>query len=224
MFRLLERPVSRRCSGQLSIWESSQQPFFSCGTHHSIEPKTNDKRFLKAARNWISRYAMAVIDLPEAVAREMPIKRWGFRSMNPLNPKKLLLTKWTAVITLTSQKYFLVSKGTRAGFSRPASDAARTQGQSLKRLNGPMLVDEPRPTVFSWYSHSRTVLSCLAARMPRQVSPLHGEYIKAVGPPWWALFFEESQPSTMTVCKKTTLYKQSNPNHKSITKWRLTDF
>jgi tryptophan-rich hypothetical protein len=30
--------------------------------------------------------------------------------MNPLNPKKLLLSKWTAVIPLAKQKHFLVSR------------------------------------------------------------------------------------------------------------------
>jgi len=30
--------------------------------------------------------------------------------MNPLNPKKLLLTKWTAVRPVAKQKHFLVSK------------------------------------------------------------------------------------------------------------------
>ena len=30
--------------------------------------------------------------------------------MNPLNPKKLLLTKWTAVTTVAKQKHFLVSR------------------------------------------------------------------------------------------------------------------
>jgi tryptophan-rich hypothetical protein len=30
--------------------------------------------------------------------------------MNPLNPKKLLLTKWTAVKPLAKQKHFLVSQ------------------------------------------------------------------------------------------------------------------
>ena len=30
--------------------------------------------------------------------------------MNPLNPKKLLLTKWTAVTPVARQKHFLVSK------------------------------------------------------------------------------------------------------------------
>jgi len=30
--------------------------------------------------------------------------------MNPLNPKKLLLTKWTAVTPVSKQKHFLVSK------------------------------------------------------------------------------------------------------------------
>jgi tryptophan-rich hypothetical protein len=30
--------------------------------------------------------------------------------MNPLNPKKLLLTKWTAVSPLSKQKHFLVSR------------------------------------------------------------------------------------------------------------------
>ena len=30
--------------------------------------------------------------------------------MNPLNPKKLLLTKWTAVNPLDKQKHFLVSR------------------------------------------------------------------------------------------------------------------
>ena len=30
--------------------------------------------------------------------------------MNPLNPKKLLLTKWTAVKPVARQKHFLVSK------------------------------------------------------------------------------------------------------------------
>lgn len=29
--------------------------------------------------------------------------------MNPLNPKKLLLTKWTAVTPVAKQKHFLVS-------------------------------------------------------------------------------------------------------------------
>jgi tryptophan-rich hypothetical protein len=30
--------------------------------------------------------------------------------MNPLNPKKLLLTKWTAVVPVAKQKHFLVSR------------------------------------------------------------------------------------------------------------------
>jgi hypothetical protein len=30
--------------------------------------------------------------------------------MNPLNPKKLLLTKWTAVKPVAKQQHFLVSK------------------------------------------------------------------------------------------------------------------
>jgi tryptophan-rich hypothetical protein len=30
--------------------------------------------------------------------------------MNPLNPKKLLLTKWTAVNPVAKQKHFLVSR------------------------------------------------------------------------------------------------------------------
>ena len=30
--------------------------------------------------------------------------------MNPLNPKKLLLTKWTAVTPVSKQKHFLVSR------------------------------------------------------------------------------------------------------------------
>jgi tryptophan-rich hypothetical protein len=30
--------------------------------------------------------------------------------MNPLSPKKLLLSKWTAVQPITKQKHFLVSK------------------------------------------------------------------------------------------------------------------
>jgi len=30
--------------------------------------------------------------------------------MNPLNPKKLLLTKWTAVTPMAKQKHFLVSR------------------------------------------------------------------------------------------------------------------
>jgi len=30
--------------------------------------------------------------------------------MNPLNPKKLLLSKWTAVTPLKKQKHFLVSR------------------------------------------------------------------------------------------------------------------
>ena len=30
--------------------------------------------------------------------------------MNPLNPKKLLLTKWTAVKSVAKQKHFLVSR------------------------------------------------------------------------------------------------------------------
>jgi len=30
--------------------------------------------------------------------------------MNPLSPKKLLLTKWTAVEPIAKQKHFLVSK------------------------------------------------------------------------------------------------------------------
>lgn len=32
------------------------------------------------------------------------------RSMNPLHPKKLLLTKWTAVTPIGRNKHFLVSK------------------------------------------------------------------------------------------------------------------
>ena len=31
-------------------------------------------------------------------------------TMNPLNPKKLLLTKWTAVKPVAKQKHFLVSR------------------------------------------------------------------------------------------------------------------
>jgi tryptophan-rich hypothetical protein len=30
--------------------------------------------------------------------------------MNPLNPKKMLLTKWTAVTPVAKQKHFLVSR------------------------------------------------------------------------------------------------------------------
>ena len=30
--------------------------------------------------------------------------------MNPLNPKKLLLSKWTAVMPVAKQKHFLVSR------------------------------------------------------------------------------------------------------------------
>ena len=30
--------------------------------------------------------------------------------MNPLNPKKLLLTKWTSVTPVAKQKHFLVSR------------------------------------------------------------------------------------------------------------------
>jgi tryptophan-rich hypothetical protein len=30
--------------------------------------------------------------------------------MNPLNPKKLMLTKWTAVTPVAKQKHFLVSR------------------------------------------------------------------------------------------------------------------
>ena len=30
--------------------------------------------------------------------------------MNPLNPKKLLLTKWTAVKPVAKQKHFLISR------------------------------------------------------------------------------------------------------------------
>jgi tryptophan-rich hypothetical protein len=30
--------------------------------------------------------------------------------MNPLNPKKLLLTKWTAVTPVAKQKHFLISR------------------------------------------------------------------------------------------------------------------
>jgi tryptophan-rich hypothetical protein len=30
--------------------------------------------------------------------------------MNPLNPKKLLLSKWTAVVPIAKQKHFLVSR------------------------------------------------------------------------------------------------------------------
>lgn len=30
--------------------------------------------------------------------------------MNPLNPKKLLLSKWTAVVPLAKDKHFLVTK------------------------------------------------------------------------------------------------------------------
>ena len=30
--------------------------------------------------------------------------------MNPLNPKKLLLTKWTAVKPMAKQKHFLISR------------------------------------------------------------------------------------------------------------------
>ena len=32
------------------------------------------------------------------------------QAMNPLNPKKLLLTKWTAVKPVAKQKHFLVSR------------------------------------------------------------------------------------------------------------------
>ena len=38
-----------------------------------------------------------------------PISHWQSR-MNRLSPKKLLLTKWTAVKPIAKQKHFLVSK------------------------------------------------------------------------------------------------------------------
>jgi len=37
--------------------------------------------------------------------------------MNPLNPKKLLLSKWTAVKPVAKQKHFLVSRGIQPEFS-----------------------------------------------------------------------------------------------------------
>ncbi len=32
------------------------------------------------------------------------------KAMNPLNPNKLLLSKWTAVVPVAKQKHFLVSR------------------------------------------------------------------------------------------------------------------
>jgi tryptophan-rich hypothetical protein len=32
------------------------------------------------------------------------------KAINPLNPKKLLLSKWTAVVPIAKQKHFLVSR------------------------------------------------------------------------------------------------------------------
>ena len=32
------------------------------------------------------------------------------KALNPLNPKKLLLSKWTAVVPVAKQKHFLVSR------------------------------------------------------------------------------------------------------------------
>ena len=51
-----------------------------------------------------------VIDTAEAVAREMQSKPEGPSRMNPLNPKKLLLTQWTAVKPVVKQKHFLASR------------------------------------------------------------------------------------------------------------------
>lgn len=32
------------------------------------------------------------------------------KTLNPLNPKKLLLSKWTAVVPVSKQKHFLVTR------------------------------------------------------------------------------------------------------------------
>ena len=71
--------------------------------------KTLTFEFFLFALNCSSYYAMAVVELAEAVAREMPSRRWDRSNMNPLNPRKLLLTKLTAVKPMAKQKYFLVS-------------------------------------------------------------------------------------------------------------------
>jgi tryptophan-rich hypothetical protein len=53
---------------------------------------------------------MAVIDLADAVACEIQNSRLGPSCMNPLNPKKLLMTNWTAIKPVAKQKHFLVSR------------------------------------------------------------------------------------------------------------------
>jgi tryptophan-rich hypothetical protein len=42
--------------------------------------------------------------------RENHAKRHSYLYMNPLHPKKLLLSKWTAVTPIAKNKHFLVSK------------------------------------------------------------------------------------------------------------------
>ena len=46
----------------------------------------------------------------KAVARERKNRPELAEPMNPMNPKKLLLTSWTAVKPLAKQKHFLVSR------------------------------------------------------------------------------------------------------------------
>ena len=40
----------------------------------------------------------------------LPVLKQRPSPMNPVNPKKLLLTKWTAVTPVKKQKHFLVSR------------------------------------------------------------------------------------------------------------------
>ena len=53
--------------------------------------------------------------LPHPLANSSPERKTtnvalSKTAMNPLSPKKLLLTKWTAVKPIAKQKHFLVSK------------------------------------------------------------------------------------------------------------------
>lgn len=53
--------------------------------------------------------------LPRPLVNSLPEKETinamlSKTAMNPLSPKKLLLTKWTAVKPIAKQKHFLVSK------------------------------------------------------------------------------------------------------------------
>ena len=59
--------------------------------------------------------------------------------MNPLNPKKLLLTKWTAVNPLDKQKHFLVSRVIQPEITCPRWGRTAARHRFCSRQSRPAL-------------------------------------------------------------------------------------